>query len=146
MVWGVFFLVRKSFLLIDIPSVESEIMSGSSTPMSGADRMRKHRAENQPRTGLSHLKQQLKRSQLLASGSPEADRMKKQAAERKRLQRMRAKEKAESSVVERASEGEMEMPGDSSSSSSPSPSPSLTPSPTPSPSPSPSPSPLSLSS
>ena len=60
-------------------------MSESRTPMSGAERMRKHREENQLRTGLSQLKQQLKRSQLLASGTPEGDRMKKDAKERKRL-------------------------------------------------------------
>ena len=55
--------------------------------------MRKHREENQLRTGLSQLKQQLKRSQLLASGTPEGDRMKKDAKERKRLQRQRDKDK-----------------------------------------------------
>ena len=91
---GFFFLVWKSFLLLNIPSVDLEIMSKLSSPMSGAERMRKHREENKLRTGLSHLKQQLKRSQLLASGTPEGDEMKKKARERKRLQRQRQKESA----------------------------------------------------
>ena len=91
---GFFFLVWKSFLLLNIPSVDLEIMSKLSSPMSGAERMRKHREENKLRTGLTHLKQQLKRSQLLASGTPEGDEMKKKARERKRLQRQRQKESA----------------------------------------------------
>ena len=91
---GFFFLVWKSFLLLNIPSVDLEIMSKLNSPMSGAERMRKHREENQLRTGLSHLKQQMKRSQLLASGTPEGDEMKKNARERKRLQRQRQKESA----------------------------------------------------
>ena len=80
--------------MLNIPSVDLEIMSKLSSPMSGAERMRKHREENKLRTGLSHLKQQLKRSQLLASGTPEGDEMKKKARERKRLQRQKQKESA----------------------------------------------------
>ena len=80
--------------MLDILSVDLEIMSELSSPMSGAERMRKHREEDKLRNGLSHLKQQLKRSQLLASGTPEGDKMKKDARERKRLQRQRQKEKA----------------------------------------------------
>ena len=68
--------------------------------MSGAERMRKHREENKLRTGLSHLKQQLKRSQLLASGSPEVEKMKKDARERKRQQRQRQKDKGMESAAQ----------------------------------------------
>ena len=78
--------------------------------------MRKHRAENQLKTGLSHLKQQLKRSQLLASGTPEGDRMKKDAKERKRQQRQREKEKVGQGTEGAAEKGE-EVQGDSSLSS-----------------------------
>ena len=80
------------------------------------ERMRKYRAENKARSDLSVLKQQLKRSQLMASGTPEGDKMKKNAAERKRLQRMRSKARAneERSVLE----GEAKMPGELSSFSS----------------------------
>ena len=101
-------------------------MSEHKNVKSGAERMRKHREENKLKNELTNVKQQMRRSRILASGTPEADRMKKEAAERKRLQRMRAKEKAEASVVERASAigGGMEMPGDPSSSPSSSSSPS----------------------
>lgn len=78
-----------------------------------AERVGKHRLENKLKTELSMMKQQMKRSQLLASGTPEAERMRKEAAERKRRQRMREKEeKDEPNVVRRMSADRgMEMPG-----------------------------------
>ena len=54
--------------------------------LGAVERMRKYRAENKDRS-------QVKRSKLLASGTPVAEKMRKDAAERKRLQRWRAKEK-----------------------------------------------------
>ena len=97
-------------------------MSESKNAKSGAERMRKHREENKLRNELSVAKQHLRRSQILASGTEEADRMKKKAAERKRLQRLRAKEKVAAGGeadgrVSGPGRG-METPGGSSSSSS----------------------------
>ena len=56
-----------------------------------AERMRKYRAENKLRSDLTVAKQSLKRSQIMAIGTPEGNKMRKDAAERKRLQRMRSK-------------------------------------------------------
>ena len=55
-----------------------------------AKRMRKYRAEKSLMANLSNAKQQLGRSKMMASGTP--DRLKREAAERKRRHRMRAKE------------------------------------------------------
>ena len=65
--------------------------------LGAVERMRKYRAENKDRS-------QVKRSKLLASGTPVAEKMRKDAAERKRLQRWRAKEKEkeEQRAMERA--------------------------------------------
>ena len=54
---------------------------------SGAERMKKYRAENKQKCDLTNLKQNFRRSQLLGSGTPEGEKMRKAAAERKRLQR-----------------------------------------------------------
>ena len=59
---------------------------------SGAERMKKYRAEIKQKCDLTNLKQNFRRSQLLGSGTPEGEKMRKAAAERKRLQRSREKE------------------------------------------------------
>ena len=89
--------------------------SGRKSKPTVAERVGKHRLENKLKTELTMMKQQMKRSQLLASGTPEAEKMRKEAAERKRRQRMREKEeKAEENVVRRMSADRgMEMPGNS---------------------------------
>ena len=90
-------------------------MSERSKKAAVAERVEKHRSENKLKSELAMMKQQLKRSQILASSTPEAERMRTEAAERKRRQRMREKEeKAESTVVRRMSaESRLEMSGDS---------------------------------
>ena len=54
--------------------------------LGAVERMRKYRAENKDRS-------QVKRSKLLVSGTPVAEKLRKDAGERKRLQRWRAKKK-----------------------------------------------------
>ena len=56
-------------------------MSEAKKAKSGGERMRKYREENKLRNELSNVKQQMRRSLFLASGTPEADRMKKEAAD-----------------------------------------------------------------
>ena len=56
-------------------------MSEAKKAKSGGERMRKYREENKLRNELSNVKQQVRRSLILASGTPEADRMKKEAAD-----------------------------------------------------------------
>ena len=56
-------------------------MSEAKKAKSGEERMRKYREENKLRNELSNVKQQVRRSLFLASGTPEADRMKKEAAD-----------------------------------------------------------------
>ena len=56
-------------------------MSEAKKAKSGGERMRKYREENKLRNELSNVKQQVRRSLILASGPPEADRMKKEAAD-----------------------------------------------------------------
>ena len=56
-------------------------MSEAKNAKSGGERMRKYREENKLRNELSNVKQQVRRSLILASGTPEADRMKKEAAD-----------------------------------------------------------------
>ena len=72
-----------------------------------AERMRKYRKKNQLKNGLTIAKQQFKRAQLLASGTPEGKKLRQDAAERKRRQRMRAKEAKE----KENEEGGAKMPG-----------------------------------
>ena len=57
-----------------------------------AERCAKYRTENQEKFQLVAAMQQFKRCKELASGTPEAEKMRKAAAMRKRMQRMRAKE------------------------------------------------------
>ena len=52
-------------------------MSEAKKAKSGGERMRKYREENKLRNELSNVKQQVRRSFVLASGRSEADRMKK---------------------------------------------------------------------
>ena len=56
-------------------------MSEAKKAKSGGERMRKYREENKLRNELSNVKQQVRRSLILASGKPEVDRMKKEAAD-----------------------------------------------------------------
>jgi len=70
----------------------SDNMSELKGVRSGAERMKKYRAENKQKCDLTNLKQNFRRSQLLGSGTPEGEKMRKAAAERKRLQRSREKE------------------------------------------------------
>ena len=56
-------------------------MSEAKKAKSGGERIRKYREENKLRNELSNVKQQVRRSLILASGTPEADRMKKEAAD-----------------------------------------------------------------
>ena len=67
-------------------------MSERKTPKTGAERMRKYRADRNLMANLTNAKQEARRSKIMASGTPEGDRLKREAAERKRRQRMRAKE------------------------------------------------------
>ena len=59
----------------------SEAKKAKTFGKSGGERMRKYREENKLRNELSNVKQQVRRSLILASGTPEADRMKKKAAD-----------------------------------------------------------------
>ena len=69
-----------------------ESMSEAKIDATGAaERMRKYRKKNQLKNGLTIAKQQFKRAQLLASGTPEGKKLRQDSAERKRRQRMRAK-------------------------------------------------------
>ena len=70
----------------------SDNMSELKGVRSGAERMKKYRAENKQKCDLTNLKQNFRRSQLLGSGTPEGEKMRKAAAERKRLQKSREKE------------------------------------------------------
>ena len=75
-----------------IVNFRSDNMSELKGVRSGAERMKKYRAENKQKCDLTNLKQNFRRSQLLGSGTPEGEKMRKAAAERKRLQRSREKE------------------------------------------------------
>ena len=66
----------------------SDNMSELKGVRSGAERMKKYRAENKQKCDLTNLKQNFRRSQLLGSGTPEGEKMRKAAAERKTLQRL----------------------------------------------------------
>ena len=57
-----------------------------------AARVKKHRTENRLKNELSVNRQNFRRSQLLATNTPVAEKMRKDAAERKRMQRLREKE------------------------------------------------------
>ena len=61
--------------------------------MSEKERVAKYREENKRATELATRKSNFKRTQLLASGTPEAAKLREKAAARKRLQREREKEK-----------------------------------------------------
>ena len=55
--------------------------------MSEKERVAKYREENKKATELATRKSNFKRTQLLASGTPEAAKLREKAAARKRLQR-----------------------------------------------------------
>ena len=61
--------------------------------MSEKERVAKYRKENKRATELATRKSNFKRTQLLASGTPEAAKLREKAAARKRLQREREKQK-----------------------------------------------------
>ena len=61
--------------------------------MSEKERVAKYREENKRATELATRKSNFKRTQLLASGTPEAAKLREKAAARKRLQREREKQK-----------------------------------------------------
>ena len=66
---------------------------------STAERCAKYRAANKDKLKLVAAMQQFKRSKQLQSGTPRADKMKKAAALRKRMQRQREKEEQERIVT-----------------------------------------------
>ena len=68
----------------------SDNMSELKGVRSGAERMKKYRAENKQKCDLTNLKQNFRRSQLLGSGTPEGEKMRKAAAERKRFKEIQS--------------------------------------------------------
>ena len=73
--------------------------------LSNAARAEKYRSENKEKTALIMAMQQMKRSKLLQSGTPEANRVKQAAALRKQLQRQRDKERNSRNVSRRMTNG-----------------------------------------
>ena len=81
-----------------------------------AMRAQKYRLENKEKNSLIMAMQNLKRAKQLASGTPEAEKMRKAATLRKQLQRQREKEDCRN-VTRKMASG-LEKGGDSSSFSS----------------------------
>ena len=79
--------------------------------LSNAARAEKYRSENKKKTALIMAMQQMKRSKLLQSGTPEAIRVKQAAALRKQVQRQRDKERSSRNMWRRMVNGaEIEGP------------------------------------
>ena len=81
--------------------------------MSEAARAQKYCSENKEKNSLIMAIQNLKRSKLLHSGTPEAEKMRKAANLRKKLQRQREKEEREGRNMTRRSASGIENGGDS---------------------------------
>ena len=77
--------------------------------LTNAERCAKYRTENQEKYKLVAAMQQFKRTKKLASGTPEAEKMRQAAALRKRMQRMRDKENCDKIVTEGTTSAKMTL-------------------------------------
>ena len=87
---------KYSTMPIQLESLVNVLFSKSKMfdkKMSEKERVAKYREENKRATELATRKSNFKRTQLLASGTPEAAKLREKAAARKRLQREREKQK-----------------------------------------------------
>ena len=71
--------------------LESYISWSDKMVQTNAERCAKYRTDNNEKFQLVAAMQQFKRAKELASGTPEAEKMRKAAALKKRVQRMREK-------------------------------------------------------
>ena len=109
-----FFLVRKSQQWFGSHIFETEVLNleNRMVALSNAARAQKYRSENKEKNSLVMAIQNLKRSKLLHSGTPEAEKMRKAATLRKQLQRQRDREGEGRRTLRRVATG-IENGGDS---------------------------------
>ena len=91
--------------------LESHISWSDKMVQTNAERCAKYRTDNKEKFQLVAAMQQFKRSKELASGTPVSEKMRKAAALRKRVQRMREKESS-GRIVTRGAERGNENEGD----------------------------------
>ena len=121
----VFFLIKKCIICFRYGNLSSGsgvtflrqfVNLGNRMVFTEAMRAQKYRLENKEKNSLIMAMQNLKRAKQLASGTPEAEKMRKAATLRKQLQRQREKEDCRN-VTRKMASG-LEKGGDSSSFSS----------------------------